>query len=393
MTSLRTVAKKRRFAQSTPRTLGHRWRVAAIVFFFAALATVVVTGKISANEYAISPGVAKPVSTLLHLPSTKSHPIDGKILYTDVYLTSLSILNSWIDHFRSHVSIVSQQTLLSTDTSANELVVQGYVEMHLAQIAAIEAALGQLGLNVHELTHGALVEAVTPHGPSGKHLVIGEVITQLNGGKISGVCGLVGALNATHPGQVVTLGVSKTTINAKAELVKGKEKIEHVTLGRRPKNLSPATSSGCTSGVATSSGYLGVALTNDVSLTTPFPLHIDTTNVGGPSAGLAMALGIIESLTTGKLSGDKVIAATGTIAPTGAVGPVGGVEQKAVAVSKAKANVFFVPAGEVATARRGASPTLRIVGVKSISQVLSYLAHHGGDVPAALKGSDAPSAS
>ena len=59
-------------------------------------------------------------------------------------------------------------------------------------------------------------------------------------------------------------------------------------------------------------------------------MKIDTQTVGGPSAGLAFTLAIIDDLTPGDLTGGKRVAVTGTIAADGTVGPVGGVEQKAI---------------------------------------------------------------
>ena len=75
----------------------------------------------------------------------------------------------------------------------------------------------------------------------------------------------------------------------------------------------------------------------------PFPIKINSDEIGGPSAGLAWTLGIINTLSGGHLTGGLTIAASGTIRPDGSVGDVGGVEQKTVAVERAGATVFFVP--------------------------------------------------
>jgi PDZ domain-containing protein len=111
---------------------------------------------------------------------------------------------------------------------------------------------------------------------------------------------------------------------------------------------------------------------------------VNTANIGGPSAGLAMTLTIIDKLSAGSLTGHRVIAATGTMAPNGVVGDVGGVAEKTVAVQRAGASIFFVPDVEVATARSVAGPGLKIVGVRSLSQVLSDLHRLGGASPKPL---------
>ena len=88
---------------------------------------------------------------------------------------------------------------------------------------------------------------------------------------------------------------------------------------------------------------LGIQPEDQVDFTYPFPVSIDVTNIGGPSAGLAMTLGVIDALDKGSLTGGRTVAATGTIDGQGNVGAVGGVAQKTVAVENAGASIFFVP--------------------------------------------------
>ncbi len=85
--------------------------------------------------------------------------------------------------------------------------------------------------------------------------------------------------------------------------------------------------------------------------TFPFDINIEVGDVGGPSAGLALTLGILDILSGGDLTGGRSVAATGTIELDGTVGDVGGVAQKAVAVRRAGATVFFVPAASSRTPR------------------------------------------
>jgi PDZ domain-containing protein len=111
------------------------------------------------------------------------------------------------------------------------------------------------------------------------------------------------------------------------------------------------------------------------SATIKLPVHvaIDTQGIGGPSAGLAFALEVMQKLGHNVLHGHKV-AATGEIELNGGVGPIGGVKQKTFGVRQAGADVFLVPAGQNARdARRYAGP-LRIIPVRSFDQALHALA-------------------
>ena len=117
----------------------------------------------------------------------------------------------------------------------------------------------------------------------------------------------------------------------------------------------------------------------------PIEVNIDTSNIGGPSAGLAMTLSILDELTPGNLTGGKLVAVTGEIAPDGSVLEVGGVAQKAVAARHRGAQLFIVPIAEVADARKRAG-SMPVVGVRSLDDALKALRAAGGDPLPALKG-------
>jgi PDZ domain-containing protein len=118
----------------------------------------------------------------------------------------------------------------------------------------------------------------------------------------------------------------------------------------------------------------------------PFPVSINSDNIGGPSAGLAWTLGILNTLVGGDLTGGRIVAATGTIRPDGTIGDVGGVQQKTVAVNRAGATVFLVPPPELTVARSMAGPNLKVFAVQTLAQALTDLQHLGGKLGQAAKG-------
>ena len=118
----------------------------------------------------------------------------------------------------------------------------------------------------------------------------------------------------------------------------------------------------------------------------PFPVSINSDNIGGPSAGLAFTLGIINTVSGGDLTGGRTVAATGTIRPDGTIGDVGGVQQKTVAVNDAGATLFLVPPPELAVAKSVAGPHLKVLAVATLGQALKDLAQIGGKLGLAAKG-------
>ena len=102
-------------------------------------------------------------------------------------------------------------------------------------------------------------------------------------------------------------------------------------------------------------------------------MRIDAGNVGGPSAGVAFALEVMEELGRDVVHGHKV-AATGEINPDGSIGPIGGIKQKTIGAREAHVDAFLVPAGENAAEARKHAAGLRIIPVKTFPQALRALA-------------------
>jgi PDZ domain-containing protein len=118
---------------------------------------------------------------------------------------------------------------------------------------------------------------------------------------------------------------------------------------------------------------VGIIIEPAVDLHLPIKVRIDAGNVGGPSAGLAFALEVMEKLGKDVVHGHKV-AATGEIFADGAVGPIGGIKQKTIGAKEAGVDAFLVPAGENARDAKKYADGLRIIPVKNFQQALHALA-------------------
>ena len=80
----------------------------------------------------------------------------------------------------------------------------------------------------------------------------------------------------------------------------------------------------------------------------PFSVTISVGNIGGPSAGLMFALGLIDKITPDNLTGGRFIAGTGEIEANGTVEPIGGIQQKMAGARAAGATIFLTPAANCA---------------------------------------------
>jgi PDZ domain-containing protein len=105
----------------------------------------------------------------------------------------------------------------------------------------------------------------------------------------------------------------------------------------------------------------------------PFPLSIESGDIGGPSAGLMWALGLYDLMTSGDLTGGRTIAGTGTIALDGTVGPIGGITDKIVAAERSGADVFLVPVDDMPELDGTDTGDVEVVPVATFDEALEAL--------------------
>lgn len=96
-------------------------------------------------------------------------------------------------------------------------------------------------------------------------------------------------------------------------------------------------------------------------------------DIGGPSAGMMFALGIIEKVGPQDLTGGKFIAGTGTIDTEGKVGPIGGIALKMIAARRAGATVFLAPDQNCADVRGNIPSGLTVAKVSTLDQAVKAL--------------------
>jgi PDZ domain-containing protein len=337
---------------------------------------------IKLSTYLISPGEAQPVGPLIHVVGLDSERHDDKIMLTDVFLTQLSAWTWITSHFKGQVEYVQQGQLLPSNVSTDQLEAQGFVDMDQSKDAAKVAALQALGWHIPIARAGATVYAVYSDGGAAKSgLAVGDEIVGVNNSTVTTLCDFVKLTGQRQPGTVVTVSARPAVISSTGAIALGRPKAFKVTLQAPPPNTGVPD---CPGVHTASTTVAGLFLEDAFSYTFPGHIAISTPDIGGPSAGLAMTLALMDRLSDGSLTGHVAIAATGTIDPSGNVGDVGGVPEKTVAVEHAGARIFIVPEDEAASARSASDGHIKIVGVTTLAQALSELRHLGGDAPIPL---------
>src|SRR5689334_10657316 len=175
-------------------------------------------------------------------------------------------------------------------------------------------------------------------------LKAGDVITAVNGKPVASQASLTSLIKAHPAGATLTVTVTR---NGQSKQVKV--------------------------GTSESGGHpvMGVEITGRYKF--PFDVSISVGDIGGPSAGLMFALGIIDKLTKDNLTGGKFIAGTGEIEASGKVDAIGGIQQKMVGARNAGATVFLTPASNCADTKGAVPAGLRLVKVSTLNQAVTYL--------------------
>jgi PDZ domain-containing protein len=247
-------------------------------------------------------------------------------------------LRAWLD---PHDAVVPQQEVFGTGQSAQQVLKQDVQEMTGSQELATAAALTYLKIPFKTFIQVASTE---PGMPAARVLRAGDVVTAVNGAPIDSLAALSAQIR-DHP------------IGSPLKL----------TVTRNGKTIPLVIRSVNNQGHA----EIGVVVTDQYKF--PFDVTIHVGNIGGPSAGMMFALGIIDKLGPVNLTGGRFIAGTGEITQNGAVQPIGGIQQKMAGARAQGATVFLAPAGNCADTRGAVPAGLRVVKVGTLAGAVSAL--------------------
>ena len=246
-------------------------------------------------------------------------------------------LRAWLN---PHDAVVPQSEIFTPGLSQQQVTQQDQVQMTSSQQTATAAALHQLGIGYKTLVGVVSVERGLP--AYGK-LKAGDLITAVDGQRVTASSQLTSLVKA-HAAQPVTLTISRGGT------------AQHVQLTARRVSGRP---------------ILGVVVQDQYQF--PFRVTIQIGQIGGPSAGMMFALGIIDKLSPMNLTGGKFIAGTGEISANGTVSPIGGIQQKMIGAREAGATVFLAPAGNCSSTAGAVPAGLRVVKVSTLSGAISAL--------------------
>jgi PDZ domain-containing protein len=272
--------------------------------------------------FLITPGGTFDIGSRLRVPDERRRPM-GRMAFTAVYEQEAN----WGEIARARIAgqseIVPAVAIRPPGVSQEQVNQTNKRLIDESKPIAAVVALRAAGYNVDITGQGAEVESILRGMPADGVLQVGDVIVAVDGQPIDTTTALIDRIRRHQVGDVVTMTVWRN----------GAQLLLQVGTGSSP------TERGRPIVGVTISTYL-------FEVRMPFPVDIESDNVGGPSAGFMFALGILDAVTDGDLTRGYYVAGTGTIAADGTVGAVGGAAEKALAAEQDGAQVFLVPTAD-----------------------------------------------
>jgi PDZ domain-containing protein len=292
-------------------------------------------------------------SPIISIEGRDRNDVSGNLNLTTVGVSrgGLSLVQAVRGWFDDEVAVVPEESVYPPDRSEEETRQANREAFLTSEQAAESAALGHLGYPVK-----VVVQEVPKGSPSDTLLVEGDTIDAVDGRPTPDADALQDVLTAIPGGTTVT--VDSTHLGQA-------EQVEITTKSAEDREGS----------------LLGVSVLEQPSA--PFDVQINVEDVGGPSAGLMMTLGILDLVGDDDLTDGAVVAGTGTIDAQGQVGPIGGITLKMVAAQDIGADLFLVPADNCAEALGVDDPGFPLARVASLDDALKALADfEAGRTPA-----------
>ncbi|WP_326720777.1 PDZ domain-containing protein [Streptomyces sp. NBC_00243] len=299
---------------------------------------------------------------VLQIDGHKTYPATGHLNMTTVRVTSadynmnlVEAVYGWLAHDNK---VVPHDTLYPDGKTEEQSTQENAEEFSQSQESAKVAALKELKIPVQSWV---IVSTVVKDSPAEGELHAGDVIKAVDGTAVKAPGDVADLVTKHKPGEKVVF----TIVPAKAQAAAEKEN----KTATETEDITITTKKSDDDGEERA--IVGISAGTDHTF--PFTIDIKLADVGGPSAGLMFALGIVDKLTPGNLTGGKFVAGTGTIDDAGKVGPIGGIEMKTVGAREKGAQYFLTPADNCAAAAKDTPEGLTLVKVNTMDDAMSAL--------------------
>ena len=310
---------------------------------------------IQTEYYFMSPG--PPYQWDIDYGEIDNYEFDGFLYQLTVRRDEANVLIYIWSLVNDSYDLYPREVILPDGVSPKELSEISIQNMRTSENVAIAVALKNVGYEISSKGDGVAVVGILDDSPVKDKLKKGDLLNSINNKNISSATEFISTLRTYSIGETVSIGLLREVDGNKKTLTIETTLIEHIEYEGEPMV-----------------GFLATTVNERFDF--PFEIDIKTGNVGGPSAGLMMALNVYNNLIPEDLTNSMIVAGTGTIEIDGSVGPVGGIKQKVIAAKRAGAELILVPVANFEEAKIFETEETAIVAVDSFSAALSVISQY-----------------
>lgn len=315
------------------------------------IASILPFGLMKTDYYFMAPG--PPYQWDIEIEGANAYDYQGNLYQLTVRRDEANYFTYIWAKVDNSVDLYSREVILPKGVTPQELSEISMQNMKTSENVAIAVALNFLDYEIQTQGDGVLVVGVMDDSPVAGKLLKEDLIISINNEVINSTTEFIALLRTYEIGDIVSIGLIRKDNEISIET----KLIEHIDYENEPMV-----------------GFL--ASTPNERFVFPISVDIDTGNVGGPSAGLMMALNVYNSLTEFDITKGLKVAGTGTIEIDGSVGPVGGVKQKVIAAKNAGSSLILVPIANFDDVKSYIDEGTNIVAVESFNEALDVISEY-----------------
>ncbi|MCZ0703994.1 PDZ domain-containing protein [Natronobacillus azotifigens] len=334
--------------------LQNKKRIAA---FFVLIAIFIFTITFPLPYYIYKPGTADPLDPVVNIDGR--YDSVGELHLVTVRGGRATPLQYLLGAIRPYHDIERLEEVFPEGYSREEYLQAQLRLMENSQEASTVVAYQAAEQSIDITYRGVYVVSVIPGMPAEEVLEIGDKIIAVDNQEVTDADNLIEIVNQKEAGDQILLSIEREDDHLD-------KYIELIAFPNNPEQVG-----------------IGIQLVTNREVNVEPSIEFSSGNIGGPSAGLMLALEIYDQLTEEDVTRGYQIAGTGEVTYQGDVLRIGGVDKKVVAAHNAGMDIFFVPFENDApnsnyrlareTAEAIGTP-MEIVAVDTFDDALDYLA-------------------
>ena len=326
-----------------------------LIFFLVLFISISSLSLVKTDYYFMSPG--PPYQWDIEYGEIENYEFEGNLFQLTVRRDEASALIYAWSLLNDTYDLYPREVILPDGVTPKELSEISIQNMRTSENVAIAVALKNLEYKIESKGDGVAVVGLLDDSPVKNKLKKGDLLNSINNTEIYSATEFISTLRTYSIGETVSIGLLRETNGVKEQIYIETILVEHVEYKGEPMV-----------------GFLATTVNERFDF--PFEVDIKTGNVGGPSAGLMMALNVYNNLIPEDITNSTVVAGTGTIEIDGSVGPVGGIKQKIIAAKRAGAELILVPVANFEEAKLFETDNTAIIAVDSFDEALSVISQY-----------------